>query len=110
MSLSAPLLAILVSLVPLQDDSLGEKKVNVQTASFNKVPSTTRGWLADARAPEPGVREAFAVTDNELALPGGWYRSRFWVIPGYDGPVLVCGAIRLGATRLIDNMLVGGIR
>jgi hypothetical protein len=47
-------------------------------------------WLADARAPEPGVREAFAVTDNELALPGGWYRSKFWVIPGYGGPVLVC--------------------
>lgn len=50
MSLSTPLLAILVSLVPLQqDDSLGDKKVAVQTASFNKVPSTTRGWLADAR-------------------------------------------------------------
>jgi CubicO group peptidase (beta-lactamase class C family) len=47
-------------------------------------------WLDDARAPEPGVREAFAATDNELALPGGWYRSKFWVIPGYDGPVLVC--------------------
>jgi hypothetical protein len=48
------------------------------------------GWLADARAPEPGVREAFAATDNELALPGGWYRSKFWVIPGYGEPVLVC--------------------
>jgi CubicO group peptidase (beta-lactamase class C family) len=48
------------------------------------------GWLADARAPEPGVREAFAATDNELALPGGWYRSKFWVLPGPGGPVLVC--------------------
>jgi len=47
-------------------------------------------WLDDARAPAPGVREAFAATDNELALPGGWYRSKFWVIPGYGGPVLVC--------------------
>jgi len=27
-----------------------------------------------------------------------------------DGPALVCGAIRLGATRLIDNILVGGKR
>jgi pantoate--beta-alanine ligase len=27
-----------------------------------------------------------------------------------DGPVLVCGAIRLGATRLIDNILIGGRR
>jgi CubicO group peptidase (beta-lactamase class C family) len=47
-------------------------------------------WLYDVRAPEPGVREAFARTDNEYVLPGGWYRSQFWVIPGPGGPVLVC--------------------
>jgi CubicO group peptidase (beta-lactamase class C family) len=47
-------------------------------------------WLADIRQPEPGVREAFARTDNEYVLPGGWYRSQFWVIPGAGGPVLVC--------------------
>jgi CubicO group peptidase (beta-lactamase class C family) len=47
-------------------------------------------WLADVRRPEPGVREAFARTDNEYVLPGGWYRSQFWIIPGPDGPVLVC--------------------
>jgi CubicO group peptidase (beta-lactamase class C family) len=47
-------------------------------------------WLADIRHPEPGVREAFARTDNEYVLPGGWYRSQFWVIPGPGGPVLVC--------------------
>jgi CubicO group peptidase (beta-lactamase class C family) len=47
-------------------------------------------WLADVRQPEPGVREAFARTDNEYVLPGGWYRSQFWVIPGPGGPVLVC--------------------
>jgi CubicO group peptidase (beta-lactamase class C family) len=47
-------------------------------------------WLYDVRAPEPGVREAFASTDNEPVLPGGWYRSQFWVIPGPGGPVLVC--------------------
>jgi CubicO group peptidase (beta-lactamase class C family) len=47
-------------------------------------------WLADVRDPEPGVREAFARTDNEYVLPGGWYRSQFWVIPGPGGPVLVC--------------------
>ena len=47
-------------------------------------------WLADIRSPEPGVREAFARTDNEPVLPGGWYRSQFWVIPGPGGPVLVC--------------------
>jgi CubicO group peptidase (beta-lactamase class C family) len=47
-------------------------------------------WLADVRAPVPRVREAFARTDNEVVLPGGWYRSQFWVIPGPGGPVLVC--------------------
>jgi CubicO group peptidase (beta-lactamase class C family) len=47
-------------------------------------------WLADVRQPEPEVREAFARTDNEYVLPGGWYRSQFWVIPGPGGPVLVC--------------------
>ena len=47
-------------------------------------------WLADVRHPEPGVREAFARTENEYVLPGGWYRSQFWVIPGPGGPVLVC--------------------
>ena len=47
-------------------------------------------WLDDVRAPDPGVREAFARTDNEYVLPGGWYRNQFWVIPGPGGPVLVC--------------------
>jgi len=47
-------------------------------------------WLADVRHPEPGVRAAFERTDNEYVLPGGWYRSQFWVIPGLGGPVLVC--------------------
>ena len=49
-----------------------------------------RRWLAATRAPGPGVREAFAATENELVLPGGWYRNQFWVIPGTGGPVLVC--------------------
>jgi CubicO group peptidase (beta-lactamase class C family) len=47
-------------------------------------------WLDDVRSPGPGVREAFARTDNEYVLPGGWYRSQFWVIPGPREPVLVC--------------------
>jgi hypothetical protein len=53
-------------------------------------PVVPQAWLADARSPEPGVREAFAVTDNEFVLPGGWYRSQFWVLPETGGPVLVC--------------------
>jgi hypothetical protein len=56
-------------------------------------PVVPEAWLADVRSPEPGVREAFAVTDNECVLPGGWYRNQFWVLPapgGPDSPVLVC--------------------
>jgi len=53
-------------------------------------PVVPAPWLAATRAPGPGVREAFAVTDNELVLPGGWYRNQFWVLPGPGGPVLVC--------------------
>ena len=63
----------------LVDDGVAQGRIVVPQA-----------WLADVRHPEPGVREAFARTDNEYVLPGGWYRSQFWVIPGSGGPVLVC--------------------
>jgi CubicO group peptidase (beta-lactamase class C family) len=53
-------------------------------------PVVPRAWLAATRAPEPGVREAFAGTGHEFVLPGSWYRNQFWVIPGSGGPVLVC--------------------
>jgi CubicO group peptidase (beta-lactamase class C family) len=53
-------------------------------------PVVPEAWLEGTRGPEPDVREAFAVTDNEFVLPGGWYRNQFWVIPGHGGPVLVC--------------------
>ena len=47
-------------------------------------------WLADARHPSPAVRQAFANTDNEEVLTGGWYRSQFWFVPVPDGEALVC--------------------
>ena len=53
-------------------------------------PVVPQAWLAGTRDPGPDVREAFAATDNEFVLPGGWYRNQFWVIPGPGGPVLVC--------------------
>jgi CubicO group peptidase (beta-lactamase class C family) len=53
-------------------------------------PVVPAAWLAATRSPEPGVREAFAVTDNEFVLPGSWYRNQFWVLPRPGGPVLVC--------------------
>ena len=49
-----------------------------------------QAWLADARSPGAGVREAFARTENEPVLPGGWYRNQFWFIPGPSGLVLAC--------------------
>jgi CubicO group peptidase (beta-lactamase class C family) len=36
------------------------------------------------------VRDAFAGTDNEAVLPGGWYRSQFWFVPNQRGTALVC--------------------
>ena len=47
-------------------------------------------WLQDARTPTPDVRQAFARSDNEPVLPGGWYRNQFWFVPGRSGDVLLC--------------------
>ena len=49
-----------------------------------------QSWLADSRHPPPDVRQAFANTDNESVLTGGWYRNQFWFVPGPDGDALVC--------------------
>lgn len=53
MLLSAPFWTVLLALwpaVPAQEDAaLGAKKVNVQTASYNKVPNTTRGFIEMAK-------------------------------------------------------------
>ena len=59
-------------------------------------------WLTDARTPPADVREAFARSANEPVLPGGWYRSQFWFVPGHDGPVLVCLGIH-GQMVFVDR-------
>jgi CubicO group peptidase (beta-lactamase class C family) len=51
------------------------------------IPAT---WLQDAHEPETDVRSAFAQTGNELVLPGGWYRNKFWFVPSSQGTALVC--------------------
>lgn len=51
------------------------------------VPSS---WLETAFAPPADVRDAFARSENEPYLPGGWYRNQFWFIPGDAGPILLC--------------------
>ena len=47
-------------------------------------------WFADCLNPGPDVREAFANTDNEAMLPGGWYRNQFWFLHTPRGPIQLC--------------------
>lgn len=59
-------------------------------------------WLVDARSPDDDVRSAFARSENEPVLPGGWYRNQFWFVPGHNGPVQVCLGIH-GQMVFIDH-------
>ena len=47
-------------------------------------------WLQDTLTLDADVREAFASSDNEPYLPGGWYRNQFWIVRGIGGELLVC--------------------
>jgi CubicO group peptidase (beta-lactamase class C family) len=62
----------------LEDGRAGQSQV---------IPSK---WLADSWNPDPDVRAAFASSENEPVLPGGWYRNQFWFVPGSTGDVLLC--------------------
>ena len=53
-------------------------------------PVVPAAWLHDAHNPATDVREAFAKTDNESVLPGGWYRNKFWFVPSGQGNAMVC--------------------
>ena len=43
------------------------------------------GWTTRC-TPDPDVRAAFASSENEPVLPGGWYRNQFWFVPGSTAP------------------------
>ncbi len=62
----------------LDGGSVGQRQV---------VPAS---WLSSALNPPPDVRDAFARSDTEHYLPGGWYRNQFWFVPGDGGPILLC--------------------
>ena len=47
-------------------------------------------WLADSWNRPDDVRAAFAASDNDEVLPGGWYRNQFWFVPKQRGEALVC--------------------
>jgi CubicO group peptidase (beta-lactamase class C family) len=48
------------------------------------------------------VREAFAHTENEAMLPGGWYRNQFWFFSKGSGPILLCLGIH-GQLVFVDR-------
>jgi CubicO group peptidase (beta-lactamase class C family) len=58
-------------------------------------------WLRESRAIDPDLRSAFAASDSEPFLPGGWYRNQFWFVPGVSGDVLMCLGIH-GQMVLVD--------
>ncbi|MDN5794709.1 MAG: beta-lactamase family protein [Intrasporangium sp.] len=60
------------------------------------------GWLRSARSLDPDIRAAFAASENEPFLPGGWYRNQFWFIPGPSGTVQLCLGIH-GQMVLVDR-------
>jgi CubicO group peptidase (beta-lactamase class C family) len=59
-------------------------------------------WLREARALDPDIRGAFAASDSESVLTGGWYRNQFWFVPGPLGDLQLCLGIH-GQMVLIDR-------
>ncbi len=59
-------------------------------------------WLREARAVDPDIRGAFAASDSESVLTGGWYRNQFWFVPGPLGDLQLCLGIH-GQMVLIDR-------
>jgi CubicO group peptidase (beta-lactamase class C family) len=59
-------------------------------------------WLREARALDPDIRSAFASSDSESVLTGGWYRHQFWFVPGPLGDLQLCLGIH-GQMVLIDR-------
>jgi CubicO group peptidase (beta-lactamase class C family) len=47
-------------------------------------------WLLSARRLDADIRGAFAASDSESVLPGGWYRNQFWFTPGPSGDIQLC--------------------
>lgn len=66
------------------------------------VPVVPRSWLAAARTIDPDIRAAFAASDSEPFLTGGWYRNQFWFIPGVRGDLQLCLGIH-GQMVLVDR-------
>jgi CubicO group peptidase (beta-lactamase class C family) len=59
-------------------------------------------WLQEARHLDADVRGAFAASDSEPVLPGGWYRNQFWFVPGPSGDIQLCLGIH-GQMVFVDR-------
>ena len=59
-------------------------------------------WLRQARHIDADIRGAFAASDSEPVLPGGWYRNQFWFVPGPSGDILLCLGIH-GQMVFVDH-------
>jgi CubicO group peptidase (beta-lactamase class C family) len=68
----------------------------------NGIPIVPEQWLRQARTLDPDIRGAFAASDSEPFLTGGWYRNQFWFVPGPLGDVQVCLGI-YGQMLLVDR-------
>lgn len=65
-------------------------------------PVVPRSWLRASRKLDPDIRGAFATSNSESVLTGGWYRNQFWFVPGEVGDLQVCLGIH-GQMVLIDR-------
>lgn len=61
-----------------------------------------KGWITQSRTIDPDIRAAFAASDSEPFLTGGWYRNQFWFMPGLLGDLQVCLGIH-GQMVLVDR-------
>jgi CubicO group peptidase (beta-lactamase class C family) len=74
----------------LEDGSAGEQQV---------IPER---WLLEASQFDADIRDAFAASDSEPVLPGGWYRNQFWFVPGPSGAIQLCLGIH-GQMVFVDR-------
>ena len=58
-------------------------------------------WIRQARMLDPDIRGAFASSDSEPFLTGGWYRNQFWFMPGPLGDLHLCLGIH-GQLVVVD--------
>ena len=65
-------------------------------------PVVPESWLQQARHIDADIRGAFAASDSDPVLPGGWYRNQFWFVPGPSGDILLCLGIH-GQMVFVDR-------